>query len=378
MWARAVTRQSARTESRPIITTRLTHHGDSDLTSGFDVRSAWRLVAILFLLTSGTVAFSLAANLTPTPLEHLNTLYLLALSGALSSGLWWVAGARRASPRLLHIPVVLAIAIITIGMFMAGPIATSLLLIYIIPLTIASLFLSIPHVAGYGATILGVILAIYLNTADGVMLATTGVFVTGTTTIAATTVMTLVRHQIDRVAAYARELSGTDPLTGLPNLRRLYQRLDVEIARAERTRSPITLVMIDLDDFKSVNDLHSHSHGDAILRAVANAITRIARRDELVARRGGDEFAVLTNSQSEQQSTLLVDRIHAAVVEARHSLCPDIMPTASIGMAIHAPGESSADLVARADRALHAKKQRSRRGYGARRGTDDLGEAANV
>jgi diguanylate cyclase (GGDEF)-like protein len=86
-----------------------------------------------------------------------------------------------------------------------------------------------------------------------------------------------------------------DGLTGLYNHRYLYERLELEIARAQRSGEPLSLLMIDLDDFKKINDRHGHPAGDRVLRAVANVLTENTRRGvDFVARFGGEEFAVIT------------------------------------------------------------------------------------
>ena len=91
----------------------------------------------------------------------------------------------------------------------------------------------------------------------------------------------------------ARVEAGTDPVAGCMNHRAMRRRLDEEIVRATRTGSPLSCLLIDLDDFKRVNDLHGHQAGDAVLRAVVHALVGEFRAFDRVARYGGDEFVVI-------------------------------------------------------------------------------------
>ena len=91
----------------------------------------------------------------------------------------------------------------------------------------------------------------------------------------------------------ARAEAGTDPVTGCMNHRAMRRRLDEEIGRATRTGGPLSCLLIDLDDFKLVNDRHGHQAGDAVLRGVVQALVGEFRAFDRVARYGGDEFVVI-------------------------------------------------------------------------------------
>jgi diguanylate cyclase (GGDEF)-like protein len=99
----------------------------------------------------------------------------------------------------------------------------------------------------------------------------------------------LMGRQADRLAA----LSQTDPLTGLPNRRALSQHLREELHRATRYRTPVSLLLIDVDGLKQVNDAHGHAAGDRVIRTVALAITHMLRESDFGARWGGDEFGIV-------------------------------------------------------------------------------------
>jgi diguanylate cyclase (GGDEF)-like protein len=154
-------------------------------------------------------------------------------------------------------------------------------------------------------------------------------------------------------------LAGRDPLTGVANLRKLNERLSTEIDRAERSGAPLTLLMIDLDDFKRINDEFSYTLGDAVLAASAKAMEGVVRANELLARRGGDEFAVVAVDADLASGELLAGRIREAVRRERMRLCPDVSPSASVGTVQWSPGESPGQLMQRADTALKASKRSS-------------------
>lgn len=92
---------------------------------------------------------------------------------------------------------------------------------------------------------------------------------------------------------HERQLARNDFLTGIPNNKSFYERLDEEIERSQRYGFPLTIAYLDCDNFKTVNDTKGHSEGDALLMAAANLIQKIIRKTDMAARLGGDEFAVL-------------------------------------------------------------------------------------
>jgi diguanylate cyclase (GGDEF)-like protein len=157
-------------------------------------------------------------------------------------------------------------------------------------------------------------------------------------------------------------LAGRDPLTGVANLRKFNERLQSEIDRSERSAEPLTLLMIDLDDFKRVNDEYSYTLGDAVLAASARAMEGVVRANELLARRGGDEFAVIAVGADVASGERLALRIREVVRHERRRLCPDVSPDASVGAVEWVTGESPEKLVRRADAALKAAKLRSYHG----------------
>ncbi len=167
----------------------------------------------------------------------------------------------------------------------------------------------------------------------------------------------VARKRIQDGIVHNVALAGRDPLTGVANLRKFNERLRTEIDRAERSGDSITLLMIDLDDFKRVNDEYSYTLGDAVLAASAKAMDGVVRANELLARRGGDEFAVIALGAGQTDGERLAARIKEVVRRERTRLCPDVSPEASVGVVQYEPGESPEQLIRRADAALKTAKR---------------------
>jgi len=150
-----------------------------------------------------------------------------------------------------------------------------------------------------------------------------------------------------------------DSLTGLLNHREFYRRLEEEVARADREGQEVAVLMIDLDDFKSVNDTWGHLRGDGVLREVARALESCVREQDVLARYAGDEFAVVLTATGERAARAVAERIRrrAAAIGAGSDLPAGVAVTVSIGLATRGPGvEPIADLMERADQALYRAK----------------------
>jgi len=154
-----------------------------------------------------------------------------------------------------------------------------------------------------------------------------------------------------------------DGLTGLVNYQRFQQLLDEELYRANRYRGCLSLVMLDLDYFKTINDTHGHLAGDEVLRAVAEFLMKAVRKSDVVARYGGEEFALLLPETPEDGALQLVERLRSQL--AALVIDYDSKPlriTMSAGISTF-PGDvpvSGLDLIARADSALYKAKKQGR------------------
>lgn len=172
-----------------------------------------------------------------------------------------------------------------------------------------------------------------------------------------------IRSMIEKSKAYLKlEVEATvDEKTGLANYRVFYKKLREEWERSERYKLPLSIVMLDLDDFKSVNDSFGHQAGDRVLREFAMLVSGGARGTDLAARYGGEEFAMILPHTDRERAEHVAERIRAAVADFSF-LEPDhqLRVTVSAGVATFAPSPviaSAEQLVSAADRALYAAKK---------------------
>jgi diguanylate cyclase (GGDEF)-like protein len=159
------------------------------------------------------------------------------------------------------------------------------------------------------------------------------------------------------------ELSITDGLTGLYLLRYFRQRLKEEFYRAERTHGQLSLMILDIDHFKRFNDTYGHPAGDTILTTVAERVLANARKVDLTARYGGDEFVILLPDTSAEEALLLAERLHQAVSNEPVILSnkSSVHLTVSIGVATYPTHAATIDeLIKRADEALYWIKSHGR------------------
>jgi len=156
-----------------------------------------------------------------------------------------------------------------------------------------------------------------------------------------------------------RRLSDTDDLTGLANRRKLRKRLDEELSLSNRHGLPLSLMMLDLDYFKSINDTWGHLQGDQVLRELSSLCEGILREEDLMARLGGEEFAVLLPLTPESFCRQLAERLRQQISEHDFGVgCGQI--TVSIGIAQHRVGDTRESFMQRVDDSLYAAKHGGR------------------
>lgn len=161
-----------------------------------------------------------------------------------------------------------------------------------------------------------------------------------------------------RLEEHLRHLADHDPLTGLRNRRLFEHDLKLQVARSHRYGEMAALMVIDLDAFKQINDLHGHKAGDDTLRAVAKSLTRRLRETDLVARLGGDEFAVLLPHIDGEGAQTVADSLRRAIAACSIDVGETALhPSASVGFAMIEPRSGNEEQVlVEADRAMYAAK----------------------
>ena len=172
----------------------------------------------------------------------------------------------------------------------------------------------------------------------------------------------------------ARLLSLTDELTGLPNRRAFLRRLEEEVGRGKRYGVPVCVAIIDLDGFKTINDLWGHGGGDAVLRSYAKQILSVFRHHDMVSRYGGEEFSVIFSNTTREGALRALQKIqeHVSDEVCTHQGECFSMPTFSAGLAEYSHGETLSNFVERIDAArYHAKRMGRNRIEIARKALED-------
>jgi diguanylate cyclase len=169
-----------------------------------------------------------------------------------------------------------------------------------------------------------------------------------------------LEHQVELLQQQLeveRRLAQIDPLTGIPNRRAFAMRLKSEVARSERSGSPLSLAVWDIDHFKKINDNYGHPFGDDVIRCVAQVIQSYLRDSDFTARYGGEEFVALLPDCDAEGARILAQKICQVIQQSRCCLDPiDFKLTASCGIAtLHGKDRDEA-LFKRADDALYRAK----------------------
>src|ERR1700726_1035996 len=161
-----------------------------------------------------------------------------------------------------------------------------------------------------------------------------------------------------------RNLAMIDPLTGLYNRRFAEQRLAAEVARSERKGHPLTVLMLDLNNFKQINDAHGHAAGDQVLKEFAFRLNKVIRGSDLAVRLGGDEFLVLLPECTTEQLQIVLERMGSLELDWHGQ---KIAVNFSAGWKDYKLGDRPEELLAGADQALYASKRAQKKaGPGAR------------
>jgi diguanylate cyclase len=199
---------------------------------------------------------------------------------------------------------------------------------------------------------------VFVAGAAAVVLRTDPRLVVGALVVLALVAATVV-VKLDSRMRTARSQALRDPLTGLPNRVLLEDRLELALRAAQRTGESFTLIVVDLDGFKEVNDVRGHGAGDAVLRSLAKRFEAIVRASDTVARVGGDEFVILSvGTGDDEQAAALVGRLRHALRRPFRVEGTSVEIDGSVGWAVFPTDGTTADeLLARADGQMYATKR---------------------
>lgn len=166
-------------------------------------------------------------------------------------------------------------------------------------------------------------------------------------------------HRLDRANAQIITLMNTDVLTGLANRRFFADVLDRSMSFASRHEQPLSIIMADLDHFKSVNDTYGHEAGDRVLIAFGQVLSRGIRKEDLAARFGGEEFILMLPGITSEDAMILAERLRKSLENLAFPALKTRV-TASFGIAQYRPDDTFETLVNRSDEALYAAKAAGR------------------
>lgn len=168
----------------------------------------------------------------------------------------------------------------------------------------------------------------------------------------------LAEEIIQRQNSELARLASTDPLTQLANRLKLNTALDAEIYRAKRYTSPLAVILLDVDHFKSVNDVHGHPVGDAVLSGIAEILGASVRNSDIAGRWGGEEFLIILPGCNLEAGQQLAEKLRRTIAAREFQLVGHV--TCSFGVAELHHGDSAAALVSHSDAALYCAKRRGR------------------
>lgn len=298
------------------------------------------LSAIVFYLAGAGAGLSL---LVGGHLSHRDLAVIVSLIACLFLGTWIRISFRdRLSPAATQLLFTAAWLLITVAAAIGPSVHVDLALFYIWLSVYAALYFEpvwiVLQISGAAVAYLVVLLASHVG-ARALVVSWLSIF--GTSAVLGGVVFVLV--------STLKRNSREDQLTGLSNRRTWDERVDGELQRSRRSGVPVSVVSIDVDNFKFINDSQGHAAGDRLLRDVATAWSAEVRGgSDLIARVGGDEFGMLATGSDHQDIVALVQRLHDALPEG---------VSCSMGMATWDHSETAADLFRRADEEMYRAKR---------------------
>jgi diguanylate cyclase (GGDEF)-like protein/putative nucleotidyltransferase with HDIG domain len=308
----------------------------------------------------GAAVIGALGALLPHP-AYFNVAGILAVDGtALLWGLWMFRTAGRIPFWLLRLGPALATVMTSFAVYFSGDATSGYALFYVwvglyvfyFPISNRDAAINVVWaLANYG-----LIIAITpVDPAGGSNVVVHHFVITLGTLVTAATLLTYLRGRVERLLSRLTDAARTDPLTGLPNRVAFHEILESELERAQPDGRPVSVVVLDLDRFKRVNERLGLAAGDRALRGVSSLLDESARRIDFVARSGGEEFAIVLPETTQHQAFLFAEEMLDKLRET--SAAPGMKLRASAGVAVFPDhGSELATLTAAADRALHAAK----------------------
>jgi diguanylate cyclase (GGDEF)-like protein len=315
---------------------------------------AMRRVALAFFAAGGLAALAGTVVPDPDPSDHPALMMLGCACLALAAGL---AVWRRAPAAFLRWMPALGLLMTGVAVASARPLASTSTY-YLLPILASAYFGSprrlVADLAVFAGS-LGFVLAVWVEPEARVAIFLGTAIPVGCVAI----VIASLKRRLDAQVDGLRSRADTDPLTGLLNHGAFGRALDAALDDARATGHPATLLALDIDHFKDVNDTFGHQEGDRMLRVVGDLLTAHKRRDDLLGRVGGDEFALLLADADGAAAMHVAARVRAALRKAEPSVAAPL--TLSVGIAeLSAATSSSHALLHAADRALYSAKDRGR------------------
>jgi diguanylate cyclase (GGDEF)-like protein/putative nucleotidyltransferase with HDIG domain len=337
---------------------RLRSHNPSELLAG---PAAARPIALAqAYLGTGAALISALAAVLPHP-SYFNVMGILAVDlTTLIWALWLFRTAGRIPFMLLRIGAALGTVLTSLAVYFSGDATSAYALFYVwvglyvfyFPISNRDAALNVV----WAAINYGVVIAITpIDPPGGQNVVVSHLVITFGTLVTAATLLTYLRGRVEKLLGRLTDAARTDPLTGLPNRVALHELLDREIDRAKPDRRPVSLVVLDLDRFKRVNERLGLSAGDRTLRRLSSLLEENSRRMDFVARSGGEEFAIVLPETNQHQAFLFAEELLEKI--RRTPAGPNVGMSASAGVAVFPDhGGDLEALTSAADRALHAAK----------------------
>jgi diguanylate cyclase (GGDEF)-like protein len=340
--------------ARQLLDSKITEDNALDASEPRRRRSVGRLAGLLFC-SGGALSALSALTLDPGPSSWVLALIGLAfVTGIVSVSTPW----ERISPHWIHILPVLGSLEITAGVWGGGASGDTYAWLYLmVVIVVAYTFRSRALIAAYLAFVSACLAAPLIDPPSSFQDSLLSLLVGGPTLVIAAVLVAHIRERLEAGKHVYQTLSQLDPLTEVGNYRTFYERLDYEIARHQRYERRFVVMLLDLSNFKQVNETYGHLEGDRVLREVGQTLESTVREQDTVARQGGDEFSVLAPETTDFEAAALADRLRQALGTIAIG---DSILGASIGWAIYPEhGLTIQELLAHADRELFQSKSSS-------------------